>query len=119
MPLNIVNPGSSGGGGIQVVQFTYATASPLVLQRVTAWQLLDRAVLVLTTRFDDPLPAGILLGTTATPGLVLGSGDVDASVEDQYENAALFEFAIDDFLQLTITPGASTQGAGFLFYRIK
>ena len=116
----IFNPTPASGGSdlLEVVSFTYATPSPMLLQAVLAGQIIDRAVVVITTPFDDP-SSSVYLGITASTGLILGAGDVTTDVADQYENAALFEFAANDFLELTITPATSTQGAGFLFYRIK
>ena len=119
---SIVNPSSGGSGGnsddVLVVPFTYATGSPLVLQAVTAGQIIDRAVLILTTAFDDPA-ATLQVGTTGTPSLILAPGEVDVSKNDQYGTDVITTIALNDILILTITPGVSTHGAGKLFYRIK
>lgn len=118
---SILNPtpsGASNSDTVQVVSFAYDTPSPMLLQAVTPGQIVNRAVVVVTVPFDDPT-SSILLGTTTDVGLILGADDVTTSAADQYDNDALFEFTIDDFLLLTINPGASTQGQGFLFYRIK
>lgn len=121
--MSYINNPSTGGGSnnsddILVVAFTYVTASPMVLQSVLAGQIVNRAVIVITTPFDDPA-ATVKVGTTSTPALILGPGDTTASIADQYGNDALTDFASNDIMILTISPGASTQGAGFLFYRIK
>lgn len=103
---------------VQKVSFAFNTGSPLSLGLVYAGQILDRASLLITTAFDD-LAATIQLGTSGTPGLIFGPTGAKPSVAGQYEHVALIPFAVNDVLQLLISPGASTQGAGFLLFKIK
>ncbi len=107
-----------GGGGALKAPFTYTTASPFLIQAVTAGQLITRATLVLTQSFNDPA-ATIGLGTTADPNLIFAPGDVDADTTSQYDNEGLVVFPSNDYLILTLSPGASTQGAGVLYYWIQ
>jgi hypothetical protein len=99
----------------QRVPFTFISGS-LVLQQVFPGDIIDSAWVLIDTPFDDPA-ASILLGTTLAPGLIFGLGDVTSSVVDQYANQAVTEFALTEFLVLTISPGASTQGSGRVIYR--
>jgi len=103
---------------VENVHFTYTTGSPLVLQQVFPGQVLNRCTILLTTSFDDPA-AFVQVGTTTTPSLVFSPAEVTLGVVNNYDQHALFEFSVMDFLQLTISPGASTQGAGLLLYKIK
>jgi len=107
-----------GGGGALKAPFTYTTASPFLIQAVTAGQLITRATLVLTQSFNDPA-ATIGLGTTADPNLIFAPGDVDADTTSQYDNEGLVVFPSNDYFILTLSPGASTQGAGVLYYWIQ
>ena len=120
--MSYINNPSTGGSNasdsIVVVPFTYTTASPMVLQAVLVGQIVNRAVVVITTPFNDP-SASVQLGVTSTPGLILGVGDVSAGTADQYGSDVLVDFASNDIMILTISPGASTQGSGLLFYRVK
>lgn len=103
---------------VQKVSFAFNTGSPLILGVVAAGQMLDRASLLITTPFDD-LASSVQLGTSGTPGLIFGPTDARPAVVGQYEHVALIIFPVNDLLQLSIVPGASTQGAGVLLFKIK
>jgi len=103
---------------VQKVSFAFNTGSPLILGIVAAGQVLDRASVLITTAFDDP-SATVQLGTSGIPGLILGPADARPPVVGQYEHVALVIFPVNDLLQLTISPGASTMGAGVLLFKIK
>jgi hypothetical protein len=103
---------------VQKVSFAFNTASPLVLGLVFVGQVLDRASLLITTAFNDAA-ATVQLGTSGTPGLIFGVADARPPFVGQYEHVALVQFAVNDVLQLLITPGASTLGAGILLFKIK
>lgn len=100
------------------VHFTYTTSSPLVLQALTVGGVLDRASILITTPFNDP-GAKIQLGTSGSPGLVFGLGETDVTQAGQYDSPELSEFTVPDLFNLLITPGASTQGAGLLLYKLR
>ena len=99
------------------VPFTYTSGS-LLLQAVAPGDLLDRAAILITTPFDGPL-AAMHMGTTTSPNLIFAPGEVTPSVAGTYDNSALEEFSVADFLQLVINSGGSTQGAGLLFYTFR
>lgn len=99
----------------QRVVFSFNTASPLVLQAVAAGSSVTRAMVLVDQAFDDP-SASITLGPTFDPSGVLASDDVDLQILGQYESMSVAEFAAPDFLELAISPGTSTHGAGTLYY---
>lgn len=100
------------------VPFTFSSGT-LLLQQVLAGQVVERCSILITTVFDDPA-ATVALGTTASPNLLFGPSDVTLTIlGNTYDQAALFKFPINDFLQLIITPGTSTQGAGLLLYKVR
>lgn len=103
---------------VQKVSFAFNTGSPLILGVIAAGQVLDRASLLITTGFDDPAST-IQFGTSGAPGLISGLTDAKPSAVGQYEHVALIVFPVNDLLQLTISPGASTMGAGILLFKIK
>jgi hypothetical protein len=114
----LITTGSSGGSGtLTVVAFSYATPSPMVLQAVTAGQIISRALIQVQTAFDGA-GATLTLGTTATPDLILKAIDVFPGVVDQYAFNGLTEIPSDDFLILTITPAGSTMGTGQLLFEL-
>lgn len=117
----IVNPTTGGGGGgydpFITVPFTYTSNSPQVLQTVVGGQIVDRAVVVITTPFDGVNPS-VLVGTTGIPDLIFADGDIDCAAANQYSNENITSFSSNDIMTLTITPSGSTQGAGLLFYII-
>jgi hypothetical protein len=115
--LQAGGPPAPGDETVGRVDFAFNTPSPVVLQAITAGQLLDRAAVLITTTFDDPA-AYVEVGTSGDPDGVFEEGDIDLGVLGQYENRILLLFPSSDLLLLTIHPGASTQGAGILLYKI-
>jgi hypothetical protein len=104
---------------VEEVPFAFNSTTPMVLQQVFPGQVLNRCTILVVTPFDDPA-AFIKVGTSFNTSLVLGASDVSLGIlGNSYEQAALFPFSITDFLQLTISPGASTQGAGLLLYKLR
>jgi hypothetical protein len=114
-----VNPAAIGSGeDVQAVPFAFNTPSPMSLGGVLAGQMLNRAAVLIRTPFNDPA-AFLKFGTNTSPDLVFGPTGTGPAMTDQYEHVALVSFPINDILQLTISPGASTQGSGLLLYKIK
>jgi len=90
----------------------------MVLQAITAGQLLDRAALLVEVPFDDPA-ATVSMGTTTDPGSVFNDSDVDLGLSGQYENRILTLFPVNDFLIFSVSPGSSTRGSGILLYKVQ
>lgn len=115
---DLVNGSLPGGPEIvQVVPFDHSTPSPMLLAAVSPGATLNRATVKITVPFDG-LGASVSMGTTTSPGLVLGSGDVYPGTADQYESDELIEFDANDFLQFFINPSGSTRGAGLLLFKM-
>ncbi len=113
------NPVASGSPGPDGwVAFAFGTASPLTLQALAAGAVVEFALVVIETVFDDPT-ATLKVGTVATPDLVLGTGEIKATAIGQYASDIAHEVAVPEFLKLTISPGASTQGAGHVLFRVR
>jgi len=114
----VVTVTSSGGPQIVSVPFTFATPSPVTSLAVNAGSIIARAQISITTPFNDPA-ATLQFGTSASPSLVMAAADsVPSSIGDYPKNTFVTAPA-SDTLQLTISPGASTQGAGILYYEVK
>jgi hypothetical protein len=103
---------------VVVVPFTFATASPLVLAPVGTSSPVVRAGIRIDVGFDG-VGASLEIGTTASPGIVLGTGDNLPAFPGQYEVDFVDSFAGPDTLQLTIVPGAgATRGSGVVYYEL-
>lgn len=96
--------------------FTFTTSSPHNLGAIANGSTFNRAVVLVTTAFDDP-SATLTLGPSGSPSALLAATDSKLSQLGQYESGALVVSAAD-FLQLTLNPGASTQGAGLIFWKV-
>jgi hypothetical protein len=97
------------------VPFAFNTASPLVLSSLAGGARIVRAAIVVSTPFDAGA-ATLSLGTPGSPALVLGPTDNTPGAAAQYETDQITTIGAPDTLQLAISPGASTQGAGFVFF---
>jgi hypothetical protein len=81
--------------------------------------VLNRCAVVIVTPFDDP-SASIEVGTSADPALVFAPGEVaTGAAGNTFGNSTLYPFSANDFLLLTLSPGASTRGSGILVYKAK
>lgn len=96
--------------------FTFTTSSPRNLGAIAAGSVFNRAAVLITTAFDDP-SATLTLGPSGDPAALLSASDSKLSQLGQYESSALVVEG-PDFLQLTLNPGASTQGAGLVFWKV-
>lgn len=114
---SIYRGGASSGEVVGKATFDFSTPSPLVLQALSSGLIVNRAALVIETPFDSS--AGLELGTSSNPGALLSASDFTPSVAGQYESSVLLPIFASDFLILTINPGVSTQGSGFLLYKIR
>jgi len=110
----------AGTGGPQVVSipFTFATASPVLSLAVANGSIVTRAQISITTPFNDGT-ATLQFGTTATPNLVMTTSDSVPSSAADYPKNTFVTVPAASTLQLTITPGASTTGAGTLYFEVK
>ena len=102
--------------GLSAQPFTFATPSPLVLGTLPAGSVVVRVVVDIEVAFDDPA-ATLQVGTLAAPGLFLGTTDIVPQSANQYSTEMVTPTAAQ--VQLTIAPGASTQGSGTVYYETK
>jgi hypothetical protein len=103
---------------VVTMYFSWDTPSPLVLQTVTAGQVLNRAAILIQTPFSDS-NAYLELGTTGDPGAIFSPIESDVGTATQFESRLLYAFPSNDLLILAIHPGSSTQGSGILLYKVK
>jgi hypothetical protein len=97
--------------------FVFSDPSPVVLAQLLPGYTISRVTLLIKIPFDDP-SATILMGTSAAPGLFLGTQDSTPTRVDQYNSELIHNITLADILLLTINPLASTQGAGILYYEL-
>lgn len=99
------------------VDFAFDSASPLLLLAIAAGGAVNRCQVCITTPFDDPTST-LEVGTLFSPALVLAAGEIDPTdAGGQYATDTVTVFASAESLVLTISPGASTQGAGFVLVK--
>ena len=104
---------------VERVDFTYASSSPFTLYNLLAGDDITEVKLVITTAFDDP-SSTVQIGTVATPGLVFDTNESDVTKANcQWTSFTIYEIAVNEILRLLITPGTSTQGAGYVLFTIR
>jgi len=97
------------------VDFTFATPSPISVTGLNAGDALVRIGLRYTTTFDDPA-ATVEVGDTGTADLYLTAVQSAPTLGGLYLNENYEDIPAPDTLTVTLTPGASTQGAGFFVF---
>ena len=97
------------------VDFTFATPSPISVTALNAGDALVRIGLRYTTTFDDPA-ATVEVGDTGTADLYLTAAQSAPTLGGLYLNENYEDIPVPDTLTVTLTPGASTQGAGFFVF---
>ena len=104
---------------LERVNFTFATPSPLTLYNLEAGDELLETTLVIGTAFDDAA-ATVAVGTVAAPSLVFAPADTNLGKADcQWVSSRKYEIALAEIFRLLLTPGGSTQGAGYVLFRIR
>ncbi len=117
----IHEPSTAGAGPVNPelyarVNFTYNTVSPLTIINLLAGDEIDTVKLVITTAFDDA-SATLSVGTVASPTLIFNA--VKANKAQQYSSFEHHTIGLAEILRLTINSGTSTQGAGYIIYRVR
>lgn len=97
------------------VNFTWSTPSPIVVASLNAGDVVVRVGVRYTVPFDDPAST-VEAGDGSTAGLYLSAGQSLPTVSGLYMNENYADVPVPDTLTVTLTPGASTQGAGFFVF---
>ena len=112
-----VNP-SSGGDGSVLVPFAFDDASPKIITSIKTGNMVKDAELVIEAAFDDA-SATLALGTAASPGAVLPAAKIDPTVEFTFATDENYIAPVDETVILTLTPGTSTAGSGYVLLHVR
>ena len=107
---------TAANADVLLIPFTF-TSGTLVLYPLTPGTVVRQAEIVVTTTFDDPA-AMLSVGTPALPGVLVDTTDCDPGFVGRYGPDNDYKAAIVESLQLVVTPGASTQGAGYILFTL-
>lgn len=97
------------------VDFTFTTPSPISVASLNAGDALVRLGVRYTTVFDDPA-AIVEVGDTGTANIYLTAAQSAPTLGGLYLNETYADVPVPDTLTVTLSPGASTQGAGFFIF---
>jgi hypothetical protein len=113
--FNAVDPPTPGGGIVgDVVDYSFATPSPMLLYVLAPTTVVIRAAIIVEVPFD--VPTRLLLGSAATPDVLL---DANGVVAGQYETDELLNLRVSELLRLTIqSAGPATQGSGTVLFEV-
>jgi len=115
--LKLVHKGIQGApAGPTIVNFSFDSASPLVVLPLAAGAVVLDVMLQIITPFDDPA-ATLTLGTAADASRFLGSGDNLPGQAGGYGDDLPQYFTASETMRLFISPGSSTQGTGKIIVR--
>ena len=111
---------SLGGGGTlpKPILFQFDTVSPLTLFNLIASDTIDKVEVCITEAFDDSA-ATLEVGTVGNPSLIFSSSQINPQKVGDYVCDQNFLITVAEVLRLTINPGTSTQGKGFVVITIR
>lgn len=112
--------GSSSGEIVIAVPFQFDTPSPFLLTpELPANVLINRTAILISEAFDDGA-ATLDLGIPAAAALFLTNAtDITPTIAGTYDSDELVNLVAATNVQLTISPGGSTQGGGFVLVKAK
>ena len=102
----------------QKLNYTFSMISPALIIAVKAGSTVESIDLNVSTPFDDPT-ATLEVGITGLPGEVMPSNQNDPTNVATYITNLPYLVLADTNLILTLTPNASTQGAGYVLAKIR
>lgn len=100
------------------IPFSHDTPSPLLVAEQLALELITDSVVCVETAFDD-VAATLVLGSVGVPGLIFDTTELKPARVAQYQNEGVLTALLTTTIQLTIAPGASTTGSGFVLLTLK
>lgn len=100
------------------VDFTYNTASPLTIFVGNVNDVLADCEVKISEAFNDN-GAKLEVGTVASPDVIMNSQMIRPNKAALYGADQNYVFTISETVRLTITPGASTQGKGYVLIQVK
>lgn len=98
--------------------FTFATPSPGAVTAVLIGQTIANSEVTITVPFDDPA-ATLQVGFSSSPAAILPTNHIDPTTTGTYGTEENFPITVNETATVTINPGASTQGAGYVLLEIK
>lgn len=100
------------------VDFAHDTSSPLFIAIQATNELITESVVCVSTAFDD-VAATLALGSVGDPTLIFDTTELKPKRIAQFESDEVISAAVATTIQLVITPGTSTTGAGFVLLTLK
>lgn len=110
-------PGSGSVSGY-IIPYAFNDASPLqIVAALNPGEYVMRADVQVEITFDDPT-AVAELGVPSDPDGILNALSIDTQNTGFYRTLDPFTVGAAEAVELTITPGVSTQGSGFVFVEV-
>lgn len=103
---------------VEKFPFTFLSATPQTVYTLLTGELITDTELVIETVYDDNA-ATLSVGVFADVELIIAIKGNDPQKLGNYGNNENFEFSVDTAVVLTLLPGASTQGSGYVLIEVK
>ena len=95
------------------ISFTYQTVSPFTVHVVAADDIIISCRISITTAFNAT--STVSVGHTGSQVAIMDTAENSTLEVGDYETTRWIEYAGADTIKLYITPGASSQGAGYIY----
>jgi hypothetical protein len=98
--------------------FTFLSATPQTVYTLITGEMVTDTELVIETVYDDNA-ATLSVGVAVDVELIIAIKGNDPTKLGNYGNNENYEFGVDTAILLTLAPGASTQGSGYVLLEVK
>jgi len=98
--------------------FDFTTPTPQTIYTLIAGEMITDVELVIETIYDDPT-ATLAVGVFADTNRMIATWGNDPTALGNYGNNENYQFAVNTAVILTLAPGASSQGDGYVLLEIK
>lgn len=115
---NVIGPVAESNLDSAYAQFSFDSFSPFILSNLSAGDIVVDCEIRIDVSFDDPLST-IRVGTPLSPSGVMSADKSNPGFVSTYGNDENYFASVSETLQMIISPGASTQGSGYVLATIR
>lgn len=114
----VLGTGGSSTNNFVTIPFSYNSSTPVNILMMAANMLIYDCSIIIETAFNDPTST-LSVGDSGNPSRLMSSVDNSSTIENTYKTTPSHKYGSNTQVTLTITPGTSTQGSGYVVLTIQ